>query len=115
MPADQLLVLRAGVPPVRGRKITYWRERAFQARVMPPPSVAPHPGFARVHLSTDAGRPAFASGADDLTLQAILPTLAEAGLELPPPQGASEAEVEAWVDRFIDGALRAPDLEINHV
>ena len=39
MPPDRLLVLRAGLPPVRGRKIVYWRDRAFTRRLKPPPEL----------------------------------------------------------------------------
>lgn len=120
MPGDQLIVLRAGVPPVRGRKITYWRERAFKARVWPAPVIAPHPGADLCGASPAGAAPsswrdAPPPAADGLPLELILPTLSDAGLEPPPPEGASEAEVEAWVDRFIDGAIRTPDLELDHV
>ena len=43
MPPDRLLVLRAGVPPIRGRKITYYRERLFTRRVQPPPVITARP------------------------------------------------------------------------
>lgn len=44
LPPDELIVLRAGAPPVRGRKIVYWRERVFSQRVRPPPGgTAPKP------------------------------------------------------------------------
>jgi type IV secretion system protein VirD4 len=46
MPSDQLLVLRASMAPVRASKIVYWRERAFAARVAPPPVVEPYPKVA---------------------------------------------------------------------
>jgi hypothetical protein len=32
MPQDQLIVLRAGLPPVKGRKIVYWREKKLWGR-----------------------------------------------------------------------------------
>ena len=47
MAPDHLLVLRAGLPPVRGRKIIYWRERAFTARVCASPIVPIYPGYAQ--------------------------------------------------------------------
>lgn len=37
MPKDQLLVLRAGIAPIQGRKLVYHRDRAFQKRLLPPP------------------------------------------------------------------------------
>lgn len=120
MPDDQLLVLRAGAPPVRGRKIAYWREQAFKARLWPAPVIAPHLSAAPARaVSPDEGvSPSGVASPrtkDDLTLELILPALSAAGFEPPPPEGATDAEVEAWVDRFIDAATVAPDLELDHV
>jgi len=98
LPPDDLIVLKAGTPPVRGRKIAYYRERVFAARVRLPPRVP------AVALPPEGGDPASATGAaapDPLTLDAIVPLLAAEGLEAPPPPGAAAAEVEAWVDRFL--------------
>jgi type IV secretion system protein VirD4 len=39
MSRDELLVLRAGVPPVRARKIAYYRSCDFQRRVLDPPQI----------------------------------------------------------------------------
>lgn len=119
MPASRLIVLRAGLPPVRGRKIVYWRERAFARRVAPPPVVPVRIDatvLVDLRSSTDArhGAPTSSTrGAerDDLTL--ALPDLEAAGLQ-PPAPGASEAEVEAWVDQFIDSAARGRKLETDH-
>ena len=36
MAADELVVLKAGLPPVRGRKVRYYREPVFRRRVQPP-------------------------------------------------------------------------------
>jgi type IV secretion system protein VirD4 len=108
LPPETLLVLKAGLPPVRGRKITYYRERVFARRVRPPPPVAP------VALVDDLAAPAEAAGSssDPLTLDVVAATLARAGLEPLPPHGATPAAVEAWVDRFIDGAAHV-DLELD--
>lgn len=109
MPADRLIVLRAGMPPVRGRKIVYWCERAFATRVLPPPAIAADPAVANPKpMAQPAAPPAKPSSQasakarhmDDLTL--ALPALDVAGLEPLPPEGATEAEIEAWVNRFID-------------
>lgn len=110
MLAQDLIVLRAGLPPVRGRKIAYWRERAFAERVRPAPVVPPRGGGTVATGYADPA-PEAAGGADDLTLDLVVPALDAAGLEPLPPQGASEAEVEAWVDRFIDASatLKEPD------
>lgn len=40
-PADELLLLRGGMPPIRGDKIRYYADSLFQRRLTPPPAVAP--------------------------------------------------------------------------
>jgi type IV secretion system protein VirD4 len=107
MDPGQLIVLRAGLPPVRGRKITYWREKAFKARLLAPPVVPARPAIA-------AAPPAMPIMPDvDLNLDLVIPALAAAGLEALPAEGASEAEVEDWVERFIDASVR-PKPELDH-
>lgn len=114
LPPDDLIVLKAGAPPVRGRKIAYYRETAFTKRVLPPPTTAPLPPPADTSPEDDAPpEPAF-TGSDPLTLDAIVPMLAAEGLEPLPPQGASPEAVEAWVDRFIDASARPPSEELPH-
>jgi type IV secretion system protein VirD4 len=113
MDARRLIVLRANMPPIRGQKIVYWREKAFAQRVVAPPEVMPHPGVGKLqaYVGVSAAAMAKPTGAscdlDDLTLRLDLPQLA-AALEPLPPQGATEDEVEAWVERFIDASARAP-------
>jgi type IV secretion system protein VirD4 len=113
LPQDRLIVLRAGVPPIRGRKIAYYRERAFTRRVLPPPAVAARPVPAPTALLS-AAPPSAAAPKDpfDLTLDLAMPVLAAEGVAPLPAAGASPAEVEAWVDRFID--LSANPREAPH-
>lgn len=114
MPPERLIVLRAGMAPVKGKKIVYWRERAFARRVLPPPEVKPHAGFAACGTTACGPPPAPASpkGADDMDdLRLTLPDLEAAGLEPLPAEGATEAEVEAWVDRFIDASVQPPEID----
>lgn len=123
MPADRLIVLRAGMPPVRGDKIVYWREPALTSRVRPPPVVPAHPGTSASGLD-DAAPPTPASlqdnathrgtDMDDLTLELVLPALEAAGLDPLPPDGASDAEVEAWIERFIDASVQPQPREVEH-
>jgi len=127
MPAYRLIVLRAGMPPVRGRKIVYWRERAFHRRVAPPPVVAPRATIASASMTSRVAiAPPNAGGSlaarprtpdmSDLTLDLVVPALEAAGLEPLPERGASDADVEAWVERFIDASATQPvALEIDHV
>jgi len=103
-------VLKAGVPPARGRKIAYYREAVFRDRVRPPPLVAARP------LTPGPRRgvprpPAPPSAKDPLQLNLIVPLLDAAGLEPLPPEGASADAVEAWVERFIDASAVIPTLE----
>jgi len=104
MDPGQLILLRAGMPPVRGRKIQYWREKAFSARVVAPPVVAAHPAIA-----SSASSPPPPSGPalrpDVLSLDLVAPALEAAGFEPLPADGASDAEVETWMERFIDASV----------
>jgi len=109
MPDDALLVLKAGLPPARGRKIRFYQEAAFRDRVQPPPDVAPLPATEPASLSEEPPSPALPT--DPLTLEAIAPALAAEGLEPLPPEGATTAQVEAWVERFIDATAHLPDRE----
>lgn len=103
MPGDRLLVLHAGLPPIRGRKIVYWRERAFTRRIQPPPTVAARP---------IAPPP---PAADPLVLDLGPLVVAEAdGLAPLPPVGASPEAVEDWVDRYLDASATLPTLELAH-
>lgn len=110
LPEEDLIVLKAGLPPIRGRKIRHFREPAFQDRVSKPPVVAP--------LSPQQAEPGpplpVAPAADPLTLEVIVPALAAEGLEPLPEQGATPAEVEAWVERYIDATATLPAPELTH-
>ena len=111
MAADRLIVLRAGLPPVRGRKIAYYRERAFQVRLRPAPVIGPRP----INAPARGRLPKDDTTGEPMALHEIDPLLREAGLTPPPPRGASEAEVASWVDQFIDGvAPPLPVLEASH-
>jgi len=87
MADDALLVLRAGTPPVRGRKLRYYKEAVFQRRVLAPPPLSP---------ATDA--PKAAPPPSDLTEHVARWAEAQAGaarlsaeLGLEPPAGAKGA------------------------
>lgn len=116
LPPDDLIVLKAGMPPVRGRKIAYYRERAFNDRVRPPPRPPPRAADATSFDAPDeiTAPPSDHQASDPLTLDAIVPILAAEGLEPLPPSGASTEAVEAWVERFIDASARLPHLETDH-
>jgi len=110
MPAHRLLVLKAGIPPVRGDKIVYWREKAFRRRVTPPPIVPVHgdPGAgAPVRFQPQNSCLNGRRRQDPLTLDVRLSELPQ-GLTPPPRRG----HIEAWVERFIDAS--AQPKEIRH-
>ncbi|MGH6964305.1 MAG: type IV secretory system conjugative DNA transfer family protein [Phenylobacterium sp.] len=108
MPDDRLIVLRAGLPAVRGRKIVYWRERLFTRRQRPAPTVPPHPGVGLSSLRPAATAAVAAQACDaDLRLELRLAAVAHR-LEPLPPQGATETEMADWVERYIDASVRLP-------
>jgi type IV secretion system protein VirD4 len=109
MPSDRLVVLKAHGPPVLGRKIRYYRDRALARRPLRPPTV-PH-----ATAIIDAAGPSLRGTVtgDDRTVRSLVAdSLAASGLEPMPPDGASAEEIAAWVDRFLDATTLAPDLEM---
>jgi len=104
LPPEELLVLRAGLPAIRGRKIRHYRDAAFRHRRLPAPDVP------RLAPSPVADEPLEASPptatSPPLTLEALAPMLDAGGYEPAPPEGASPAEIEAWAVRFIDAAAQ---------
>lgn len=111
MAANRLIVLKAGIPPVRGDKIVYWRERAFKRRLLAAPVVPAQPVAEKTAVAvSSAPTGAKSSTPDPLTLHLNLAALPEG---LPPLRdNASAAEVEAWVEHFIDAS--AQPREVSH-
>lgn len=110
MPDDQLIILKAGLPPVRGGKLRYYQDPVFRRRVIAPPVIAPLAPALPASPPDDAG----ATGPDPLTLEAIVPMLAAEGLEPLPPEGASPEAVAAWVDRYIDATSPLSEKDLTH-
>jgi len=111
MAAEQLIVLRAGMAPVRGLKITYWRERAFAARVRPPPMVPPHPGFAAAQVkaaaaASGAARSQPRGGDNDLRMDLGGRDADVDGSRPLPRKGAGAREMESFVDQHLRGPAR---------
>ena len=92
LPQTALIVLKAGLPPVRGRKIAYWRDRIFQRRLRPAPTPAPT-------VEAPVVPPALEE--DPMDFDVIARAFAAEGLP-PPPPDADETDVAAWLDRVVD-------------
>ncbi|MGX5636849.1 type IV secretory system conjugative DNA transfer family protein [Brevundimonas diminuta ATCC 11568] len=102
LPTSVLMVFKSGTPPVRGRKIVYYREAVFRRRLRPPLEIAPAPP----PLPRPAAAPVFPISSPpqedaDMEFDAIVRAFAEEGLP-PPAHGASEGEVRDWLDRVMD-------------
>jgi type IV secretion system protein VirD4 len=69
MPKGELLMLRGGIPPVRARKLEYFRVRRFTSRISDPPKVASRP--INVPVPKPAFPPAAAGVGSDVLGQAI--------------------------------------------
>ena len=94
-----LIVLKAGLSPTRGRKLVFYRDRRFMARVRPPPEIATAPFPVRPAV-TGPSLPALSTEATDMDFDSIVRRFTAEGLT-PPPPGASEAEVQVWLDRVV--------------
>ncbi|WGM47830.1 hypothetical protein KOAAANKH_02715 [Brevundimonas sp. NIBR10] len=99
-PQHALIVLKAGLAPTRGRKLVYFSDPRFTARQRPPPDVPVAPTPAR---STATVPPTTMSsdGETDMDFDSIVRRFAAEGLT-PPPPGASEKDVQAWLDRVTE-------------
>lgn len=101
MPRDRLLVFRAGMAPISGHKLRYFRESAFRRRVSPPPTVVSLSARDSVlvepaqRLPADPVAPSVASSASDPLTIGMPPLKAE----------ASEEELVAWVEMVIDAGV----------
>jgi type IV secretory pathway VirB2 component (pilin) len=119
---DQLIVLRAGIAPVLGTKIVYWRERAFRRRVMPAPLIEPRapaapgagqttPPQARSAASAPANSPGpgQADASEDLEppLMVVAAAMRALGIKPLAPDASAEA-VEGWSLDAVDAMARSP-------
>ena len=131
MPKDQLLVLRGGIAPVRGRKLVYYRNRAFTARLSPPPEIpkltdAEAQGQRIQAIALEVAslrdvvedirtrvveRPmstAQAAGEAPLDLNQISLAVEDADMDALPAEGASEADVQRWLHEYAHRASHPP-------
>lgn len=109
-----LIVLRAGAPPVRGSKLVYYRDKAFIARLLPPPALVPRPAPPPVEPDPpDAGDEPPApsrrtarrrSGEREAALNQIARDSEPADLDALAGPSLERDQVDAWAARYIDRA-----------
>ena len=134
MSRDALIALRGGIPPVKGRKIYYFKSADFTRRVQPPAVVPALPDVADAGPGSggEAGRldamaadlaaltrtvgeiharivqrpltESEAAGETELSIEAISLELDSVDLDDLPP-GATEEQSQAWIDRYINSGL----------
>lgn len=106
--SDDLILLKAGLHPVRGRKLVYYRHRALRMRLRPAPIVPVRPISAPASPAPDPG-----PTAETESFDAVARAFSSEG-HPPPPVGAPEAEVAAWLDRVLDAPFDATPMEPLH-
>ncbi|MGH7019798.1 MAG: type IV secretory system conjugative DNA transfer family protein, partial [Brevundimonas sp.] len=109
MDAGALIVLKAGLPPILGRKLRFFTHPALKRRPVAPPDVRPIPRSEAPPPLPAAPSPEPAAGSDDWSFEGLVHSLEQEGAPLPPPPGADEARVAAWVDAVIDHAVAPRD------
>ena len=109
MPSHRLIILRAGMPPVLGQKITYWKEQRFRRRVVPPPAAPQQAGVSPGTATEPAGGSAPAQNdteAYDRLRLHLHPGATPA--DAIDPTRASPADWRRWTARQLDLGLTAP-------
>lgn len=102
-----LIVLKAGLAPTRGRKLVYYRDRRFTDRLRPPPSPPPTAPRAPALVPDPQS---LTEVETDMDFDSIVRRFTAEGLR-PPPPGATEAEVQAWLQRVVTAPVGAPSRE----
>jgi type IV secretion system protein VirD4 len=104
-----LIVLKAGLSPTRGRKLVYYRDRRFTDRLRPPP---PPPAATAPRAPTPPPpEPLPLTEVEtDMDFDSIVRRFTAEGLT-PPAPGATEAEVQAWLQRVVTAPVGAPSRE----
>lgn len=139
MDRDGLIVLRGGIPPIRGKKVAYYRERDFKRRLRPAPT-APLAKGVEPAASDEASAPTDTMGAIVVHLAEIRGDIAEirtqlrerpmtvaeaagevalsyaaiqanlADLDDLPPEGSTEDEAFEWMNRHLNNVLIEPEV-----
>ena len=105
MPKGELLLLRGGIPPVRARKIEYFRSRHFTSRISDPPKVAPR--LLMIPQAKQVSPSASASAGSDVLTQAM--EAKRAALLAPPPTEEEPVVTRTLTDDELAGYAEITD------
>ena len=105
MPKGELLLLRGGIPPVRARKIEYFRSRHFTSRISDPPKVTPR--LIMIPQAKQVSPPASAGAGSDVLAQAI--EAKRAALLAPPPTEEAPVVTRTLTDNELSGYAEITD------
>ena len=105
MPKGELLLLRGGIPPVRARKIEYFRSRHFTSRISDPPKVAPR--LIMIPQAKQVSPSASASAGSDVLTQAM--EAKRAALLAPPPTEEEPVVTRTLTDDELAGYAEITD------
>ena len=105
MPKGELLLLRGGIPPVRARKIEYFRSRHFTSRISDPPKVAPR--LIMIPQAKQVSPSASASAGSDVLTQAM--EAKRAALLAPPPTEEEPVVTRTLTDDELSGYAEITD------
>lgn len=105
MPKGDLLLLRGGIPPVRARKIEYFRSRRFTGRISDPPKVASRP-ITHPTVASAAARMPTSAGSDVL---AHAVEAKRAALAAQPIVDEESVTIRALTDDEIAGRVEITD------
>lgn len=105
MPKGDLLLLRGGIPPVRARKIEYFRVKRFTSRISDPPKVAPRP--IKTLRSRPPAPPISDSAGSDVLAQAI--AAKKAALLTPQPIEEEPVAIRTLTDDEFAGFAEITD------
>lgn len=115
MSQDELIVLRAGVPPVRARKIVYYRSRDFQSRVIDPPKI---PARARPAPSPEPPKSAGAGpelaelAADVAAIRTAVDEIRTVVVERPMSESEAAGEAELSMEKI---SLALADVDMDEL
>lgn len=105
MPKGDLLLLRGGIPPVRARKIEYFRSRHFTSRISDPPKIAPR--LIMIPQAKQVSPPASVGTGSDVLAQAI--EAKRTALLTPPPTEEAPVVTRTLTDDELSGYAEITD------